>query len=461
MNIIKIALKKALESFKSGQYAYAEEIYRQILRISEEREAYHIGSLVLTKTGKTDEGLSWALKALRMEEDYEIHNNVGLIYGLLNSEKAIYHFEKAISLNPKETFLHVNLALEYKKRKDYKKAFYILESIEKNEHVYFNYGSILHEMKRLEKAIECYEKSIAFREMSITHYNLSACYFLLSDYDKGWKEYEWRWLQFDKFAKIRQRFKEPYWNGEDLTNKTIVLYCEQGIGDIVMFYRFIKHLKGRVVLECPSSLHSLFDMEVCEKYEGKLDYHCSIMSLPGILKCSIESDPYLTSNDIEIESNVSEKKIGLCWTGNPNHPNDKKRSCLLSNFVPLGKFGKLFSFQKDIRPHAYNDGSVVNYLDTTDIRLVDLSHYMTDFNKTAKMLEQMDLVVTVDTSVAHLSGALGKKTFLLLPWLPDWRWGIDGEKTPWYSSVTLFRQEREGDWKPTFEKMLKRIEDEQ
>lgn len=465
--LIKQSLKKAFECVQANNNFNAEELYRQILRVSpEEKEALEVGSLVLCRNRKPEEALSWCLKALEIEETYETHNSLALIYGNLNqSDKAIDHFKKAIIINPKKNYLYVNLAVEIKKAGDTNKAISILDSIPANADTLFNKGAILQEIGNLEEAKNLYLKALKKRyNFPVCHYNLSACYFLLNDYENGWKEYEWRWKQFERFAKIRNKFKEPFWNGESLKGKTIVLYGEQGIGDTLMFIRFIKYLEGHVVLECPSNLHKLLNnYEVYEEYKGKLDYHCSLMSLPGILNIKVNSEPYLNVKKSEWNQ-CKEKKIGICWAGNPIHPNDRNRSCFLSYFKGLERFGKVFSFQKDIRARGYHDNTAINFTDCK-FDYVDLSPFLHDFNETASFLSHMDLVISVDTSVAHLSAAMGKETWILLPWMPDWRWSLvskesvecdTGSKTDWYDSVLLIKEKTwEETWSKVYEKLNK------
>lgn len=445
-NLIQESIEKSYQEFKNGNYFYVQELCRQILRIKEQQEAIELLSLSLCKTDDK-ECFEWMDK---LEKNYKTYNNTALMYSHFGEkDKAIEYFNKAINCNPKKSYLYVNLAVEEGSCAALDEAMKICP----DEHVYFNYGAIIQQENRLEEAISYYHKALEIKpDSSICHYNLSACYFLLDDYEKGWEEYEWRWKQFDRFANIRNRFKEPFWNGENLKNKTIVLYMEQGIGDLIMFYRFIKQLEGNIILECPKTLHSLLDCQVCEQYEGPLDYHCSLASLPRILK-TIDPSPYLHSKGLGKTDWGNGFKIGICWAGSPIHPNDKNRSCKLSLFENLP--GKLYSFQKDTRPHCYGR-ETIDYIDKP-IEMVDLSPYMNDFNCTAKMLEEMDLIVTVDTSLAHLAGALGIKTFIVLPLRPDWRWGIKSNTTKWYDCVTLFRQETKGDWKSVFDKVRQHL----
>jgi tetratricopeptide (TPR) repeat protein len=267
-NLIKESLKKAFECYTCGDYSQAEELYRQILRVDRHNmDALEIGSLTICQNGKPDEAKEWAVKALsRDHNNFKLYNNLGLIHGSLKEhDQAIRCFKIAINKEPSEAFLYSNLAIQHKSRGQLEEACKVIEeAIDKgneSDHLYFNYGAIVHEFGMYKKAINLYKKAIKINpEMAISHYNLSACQLLLGDYENGWKEYEWRWKQFEKFATIRNKFSKPYYEGQSLKNKTIVLYCEQGIGDAIMMSRYIPTLKNmgaRIVLE--TTLTELFE----------------------------------------------------------------------------------------------------------------------------------------------------------------------------------------------------------
>ena len=153
-------------------------------------------------------------------------------------------------------------------------------------------------------------------------------------------------------------------------------------------------------------------------------------------------------------------KIGIVWAGNPQHPNDKFRSCKLEEFKEIYNLPnvKLFSLMKDHRARTYDGKKIIDLsADTNDMKIVDMSYYLKSYYETAKIINSLDLIVGVDTSVIHLAGSMNKPTLCLLPWNPDWRWGIEGNKTIWYSSVKLIRQEKRGIWKEPFEKALRII----
>lgn len=476
--LIVEALKVAFKKFMEGDYGNAEEIYRQIIRIDNtNKEAIEIGSMAISHNGKHDAAIQWGICAITHDpNNYRLYNNLGLIYSAADNHKmAIECFKQALDLAPEQEFLYTNLAIEYKKINDYKSSFDILDKAismhPSCEHIYFNYGAIAHEIGDIEKATSLYLKAIKIKDdFPVCHYNLSACYFLMNNYSDAWREYEWRWKHFERFAKIKTRFDKPYWSGQDLFRKKILLYTEQGIGDTIMMVRFAKHLKkmgAYVILECIPQLKELLKScdgidEIHNKYEGDIDYHCSLLSLPGILGMDFNKIPYekyLHSVNLEDSggwSNYARPRIGICWTGNPMHPNDRNRSCKLSLFKGLNHNGTLFSLQYDSRAHGYPDIGKIDWAEGAEgLNLVDLSPYMEDFNRTAKMIENLDLVITVDSVVTHIAGAIGIPTWLLLPYVPDWRWGIDGSITPWYPNMKIFRQRKIGEWEDVFKEINK------
>jgi len=473
-NLVSEALKKASSKYINKQFNESEELYRQILRVDiDNQEAMEMLSLTLSQNFKHDEAKQIGEKALsRDPSNYKVYNNLALINGTAGDhDEAVRLFKIAIKLNPSEAFLYTNLAIEIKKQGNEELALSMMADTAKrysnSHHVWFNYGALAQEFGMYSLAKELYEKALYISpEMSVCHYNLSAVHFLLREYTEGWAEYEWRWKQFENLWKIRARIGLPYWSGESLAGKTILLYGEQGVGDTIMFARFVKDVKNlgaKTILLIVPTLYDLFRScsgvdELVTVFHTYADYQCSLMSIPGILgmEYSDISCPhrYLSPTGLGDGDwdDYQGLKIGICWAGNPQHPNDRNRSIPLHHFESLSGFN-LFSLQKDRRPHVYPDIGVVDYCANTNLQFVDMSEYMTDFNKTAKILDRLDVVVTADTALAHLSGALGKRTYVMLPKGPDWRWGLNDSTTNWYDDMTLCRQTTKGDWGGVFSEL--------
>jgi len=295
-------------------------------------------------------------------------------------------------------------------------------------------------------------------------WNKSLTLLLQGDYETGFLLYESRWGSKDVYEVVGKRcFHKPTWLGiESLKDKTILLYGEQGLGDFIQFCRYVKlvsDLGANVILEVPRSLVRLMEgldgisqLVISGEALPFFDFQCPLMSLPFIFKTTLDSIPN-PQRYIHLDSchhKISEWKarlgpklkprVGLVWSGNPHHKNDHNRSLFLADLLPfLPDQFEYISLQKEIRAA---DQLILD----ANPRIISFSSHLIDFHDTAALIQDLDLVITVDTSVAHLSGALGKKTLLLLPSVPDWRWLLDREDSPWYLSMLLFRQTTIGDW---------------
>lgn len=408
----------------------------------------------------------------------EHHNNIALSYACTaQPELAKHHLKLAVKLNPLKSHYHSNLGLQYRQFNDLDKAIECfkkaIELDDRNHYAWINLGSVYGRLKQLDMAIDCFKSALqANPEDKHIHVNLGYAYLLQKRYQEGWAEYEHRmgcFKQLEHFDKIYK--SEKRWSGkEDIKNKNIVVYGEQGVGDFMQFSRFISPLKQKgcnVLLHIPDNLIDLYKENrqlghCAEKTiykDDEYDYVCSVMSLPYLLRLSDlgESKPYITVPKANFNQYDKYFKVGICWAGNPQHPNDPERSCKLFYFKSLNQLEnvKLFSLQKETNKRKYTFFS--KPIDLTegcqDLSVVDMSPYMTDFKKTAMIINALDLIITVDTAILHLSGALGKRAWGLIPHNPDWRWGMEGDSTPWYDSVKLFRQPSSGDWESVFEKI--------
>ena len=296
----------------------------------------------------------------------------------------------------------------------------------------------------------------------------------LGDLKTGWRHYEYRYVlrgekAEDELKRIRKEEK-PCWEGQDLKHKTILFYGEQGAGDVLQFSRFLKEIDGlaeKVFLNVPAPLYSLFTSFPWAKIIKRddplpeFDYYCPLMSLPFLLKAfSFEAfgfdKPYLSSaqekrekfKKIISEANLKPFKIGLAWKGSSGHHNDHNRSVHdVSVFYPF-----LENFKKDVSFLSLQKDN--NKLDETDLSgVISLMDQVDDFEDTAALMEGLDLIITVDTSIAHLGGVLGKPTWVMLPFSAEWRWLEDRSDSPWYPSAKLFRQKEIGEWKSVVDQM--------
>jgi hypothetical protein len=281
------------------------------------------------------------------------------------------------------------------------------------------------------------------------------------DFDRGWRGYEWRWKNARRLGigEVRN-FKQPLWLGEEsIAGKRLLLHSEAGLGDTVHFCRYVTLSAARgatVLLEVqPPLLGLLANLEGVSQVIAKgsplppFDYHCPLLSLPLAFKTTLDTIPapakYLQTDKAKVAQwrtllgERTRPRVGLVWSGNPNNPMDERRSIPLADWVArLPPEFQYFCLQKDLRE--------------TDAAVLDSSSSifwfddLPDFSTTAALCECMDVVISVDTSVAHVSGALGQRTWVLLAFTPDWRWLRDRDDTPWYPSVKLYRQKAVGDW---------------
>ncbi len=285
-------------------------------------------------------------------------------------------------------------------------------------------------------------------------YNLSLLQLLIGDYRNGWKNFEAR---FAKEPPIPLRHADlPRWQGEDISGKRLLVHAEQGYGDTIQFLRFIPLLAGmgrKIILELQDhtllSLARTLDCDCTvitrDGHAPEADLHIPLMSVPGVLKTTLETIPkdvpYLFA-DHERRTYWQRTigsgqglRIGLCWKGRNEHINDRFRSCPLSLLTPLFNLPKIQWFSLQFGP-----GKEQLALPDCSFSLMDLTASVTDFHDTAALMAELDLIITVDTAVAHLAGATGRPVWLLLPFAPDWRWGLASDSTPWYPSTRLFRQ---------------------
>jgi Flp pilus assembly protein TadD len=318
----------------------------------------------------------------------------------------------------------------------------------------------------VERGLQWYEKALALAPDDFElHRNLGVIFLLQGRYEEGWNEYRWRW----KGPGMRRpAIPKPLWQGEPLSGKTIFLYPEQGVGDAIQFARVIPELRGQgaeVILGCEPKLVPLFSglkgvgqiVPTGGQVSG-IDYHASLIDIVDLSwrgEQSIDGSPYLNSSDVLIAywkrllDRYTGKRIGICWQGNPQYHADIYRSIPLSKFEPLFgipgidwislQFGQ-GSEQRSESGFARKITALPDGIDSSGGAFLD----------TAAVLCNLDLLITVDTSVGHLAGALGVPTWLLLNKVPDWRWGQEGTTTPWYQNHRLWRQENAGNWDSVF-----------
>lgn len=483
--LVDRAVEAARGYIKSGRWGEAEAVLKQALRVDPEcQPALEMLSELLTNHQKGEEAVEYYEKILAIKpNDFVSLNNAALCYQSLGKyDEAIAKLQQCLELYP-EPSTYSNLALQYKEIGKTAEAFKLYnQGIE--EHPFepslrYHYGIALGEASRFDEAAEQYREAIRLNpDFASAHWNLGLVNLLLGNYKQGWEGYEWRFKHVAHFDKFRQRFKGKHWEGEPAEGEqTILVYNEQGAGDTVQYARFLPQVKARgfrVVLEVLPELVELLcqcegvDEVVPMRYKKMPhhDYQVSIGSLPRILGVDAPSQellwkgPYIrptgTIPEKEFGAYADKFKIGICWAGNPVHAHDKTRSTFLKNFKALSEMPgvKLFSLQKDSRPRFWGGKGVVDLTEGCDnMGVVDMGDMLINFNYTAAIIKAMDMIVTVDTAVAHIAGAMGVPCHLLVSHIPDWRWGLNQKQSVWYPSVRVVRQLKPGDYTTRLKKI--------
>jgi tetratricopeptide (TPR) repeat protein len=448
----------------SGDWAGAVSAYTASLKLRpNEQQTSHRLAAVLRGMGQLDS----ARDVLRSVCDASSRDAGSrfLLAGVLAEsgarEDAVRLLRKALSLQPQFPEAHNNLALLLRAAGDTQTAAVHLRKAVAQRPGYAaawnNLGNLCVELSQIEEAERCYSKALAIDpNYAEAHTNRALASLLRGSFAEGWKEYEWRWKQPGIGVRTQPK---PEWDGSPVEGKTILLHAEQGAGDTIQFIRYARllHRQGaRVLLHCQESLKSLLQEmpELDAVFSGPtpapdFDVHAPLMSLPRLFGTDIQSipaeTPYirLAASPIPPElASCRQFRAGLVWSGNPKHLNDRNRSIPLDLMTTLTGLPGLRFFSLQVgRTEAEAELLRAN-------GMFDLASHLSDYASTAACLQQLDLLITVDTSIAHLAGALGRPVWTLLPTCNDWRWLRDREDSPWYPSMRLYRQARLRDWKP-------------
>ncbi|QDV55047.1 tetratricopeptide repeat protein [Rosistilla oblonga] len=422
---------------QQGNYAAAEKIYRHVLQQAPGSAAgwCYLG-IALYDQRRFEESEAAYRKALSLQNHFPIAwNNLGNTLRMLGQvEQADQAFETSLQQDPK-----------------------YLSPLKNRGTLWVWTGQIDRGLAAFEASLE-----VAPNDPEL-HRNLGVIHLLKGDFRRGWDEYRWRW-KMPGF--VRPNVSQPVWNGSDPQGKTFLLYSEQGLGDAIHFVRMAIALKergARTIVQAAPKLIPL--LSTCRGIDqlipegmlpGNFDFHCSFIDAADRLGIDVESipdvGPYLgPSENLQaywanwLAQIPGKKKVGICWQGNPQHQADIFRSIPLQAFEPLASI-------PDVQLVCLQHGFGIQQLDQVDfadqiVRLpANLDQSSGAFMDTAAIMKGLDLVVTSDTSVAHLAGALGVPVWVGLPKVPDWRWLLQGDSSPWYPSMRLFRQPEMKNW---------------
>jgi tetratricopeptide (TPR) repeat protein len=477
-NNVDIYCNLGFIALKRGKSDEALQYYKKAVRLNPINAASHFNlGVIFQNKGNFEEAISSYQKSLELAPNILTYNNLGSAFQEKGHiEEAIICYRNAIQLDPNYANAYNNLGIALKEKGEFGEAMTcfrkVIELNPQHADAYNNLGSISVFNGNHNESLNHYRKAIQLDPRHAeAHYGLSLTLLSLCRFNEGWTEHEWRWRTKD-FSSQRRNYSQPLWDGSAINGRTILLHSEQGLGDSIQFIRYapvISQMGASVIVECPKELKSLIQrVEGVNKVimQGEwlpdFDIHCPLLSLPLVFHTTLESIPsklpYIAVDSVLVQkwgnrlrADNSKLKVGLVWAGNPGHKNDRHRSCSLEIFLPLLqlKGTVFFSLQKGEAAKQTRDLP-------KDILISDYIEEITDFADTAALMENLDLVISVDTAVVHLAGALGKPVWTLLPFNADWRWMLDREDSPWYSTMRLFRQPSLGDW----ESVIAKVKDE-
>ncbi|MCC7487798.1 MAG: tetratricopeptide repeat protein [Burkholderiales bacterium] len=458
---------------QSKRHAEAARCIRRALGLQPHGAAYHasLGN-VLKDEARYEEAVASYREALRLKPDHaEAHYNLGTaLHHLKRAAEAEAHFRAAIRHNPAfaEAWYNLGNVLQDRDALDEAQPCYerAIELKPGDARAHSNLGTIHVQRGEPHAAIRAFESAVAAEPGNPdAHWNLSLALLLTGDFARGWPEYEWRWRTADG-RRLERRFPHPRYAGEDPRGRRILLHAEQGLGDAIQFVRYAAVLAERgatILVESRPETARLFtraagvaEVVVAGAPLPAFDLHCPLLTLPLALGTTLAAVPatvpYVTADPSLTEAwrgrlaaGGTGLRVGLAWAGRPEHPHDRWRS------IPFPLLSPVFAVP-GIAWHSLQKPPAGR-----DERLADDTRFLTDFADTAAFISNLDLVITVDTSVAHLAGALGKRVWVLLPHAPDWRWMLEREESVWYPTMTLLRQPRTGDWPSVIERTAQRL----
>jgi tetratricopeptide (TPR) repeat protein len=444
----------------------AEGLLRRSVALDPDNANAHCNlANLLAQQGKTAEALETCHTALVLDPNHAptLCNCGGLSIDMGDAQGAVGLLRRSIALDPGNVSTHCNLGSALSRLDDTAGALdafcHALTIDPRHNLTLCNLGALLDTMGNAGEAIQCYQLALASHpDSKLAKFYLSLQHLGSGDFAAGWEGYEARWGR-PEFRKARPVLAQPQWRGEDIRGSRILIYSEQGLGDTLQFVRYapmVAALGARVTLKVQPSLvrllsgfHDEISVVSTDSPEGTdVDWQCPMMSLPlafGTELATIPRDvPYLHADPVAAEGwaqRIAARglRVGLVWAGNPKHTRDRQRS------MPLAQLDRLAHLQ-GVTFYSLQKGPAAQELAASALPIMDLSEHLEDFTDTAAVLANMDLVICVDTAVAHLAAAMGRPVWLLVAAVNDWRWLQQRADTPWYPTMRLFRQATIGDW---------------
>jgi Tfp pilus assembly protein PilF len=473
MATIQDALAIAWKFFQSGDRAGALRVYHKVVEIDPSVvAAWQMIGAINQVEGRFDLALAGYQRVLGLNPDHaEALNNMGVAFHSQGKfEEAMGCLNRAVALKPGYADAHSNLGNAIKEQGRVDEAVPLYHRALELNPLHFdalnNLGNALRVQGKLSESVAAYERALQVKpDNPQLRMSRSLCWLQMGDFERGWPEYEWR-LKCAEFA--IPAFRQPLWDGSPLGGRSILLYADHGLGDTLQFIRYAPMVKARqcrVIVACRRPLARILatcpgvDQVVVEgETLPDFEVYAPIMSLPRIFGTSLANIPavipYLTAEAALVEHWRPQLEprgrcnIGIAWQGNPQYRGDRHRSFRLAQYEPLARLAgvQLFSLQRDFG---------VDQIGALNGRFVvaDIGSRFADFMDTAAVMSNLDLVITSDSSLAHLAGALGVPIWVAIPVSADWRWLTDRDDNPWYPTMRLFRQKTWGDWDEVFERM--------
>ncbi|MDR3402693.1 MAG: tetratricopeptide repeat protein [Chthoniobacter sp.] len=430
---------------KQGRQEEAIAALRRALQFRPDRaeSSYDLGNVLMDR-GRLDEAATAYRHALEIQPGFaEAHHNLGAILNKQGHlDAAIAAYRRSLEIKPGNTEAHHNL------------------------------GNALAEIGRFDEAAAALDRAL---DLDANHagakFSHSLLQLLRGDYQRGWPWYEAR---LDIFQSARRNFPQPMWDGGNIDGRRILLHAEQGFGDSIQCIRYARLIAdrgGEVIVECPRSLLELFrsargihQWVAAGDPLPAFDVHVPMLSQPLLFQTSRESipgeTPYLASDPVRraawekrLGDDRARLRVGLAWAGSPQNISNRRRNIPFEKLLPLGHVEGVEFHSLQV---GHETGPTPQFPAAT--ALIDHTVHLADFADTAAFMAGLDLIISVDTAVAHLAGALGRPVWTLLPFVPDWRWGLEGEDTPWYPTMRLFRQPARGDWETVIERVIHELE---
>jgi Flp pilus assembly protein TadD len=475
MPSVNVLLGRAFEAYRAGRNDEVEAICRKlVVRSPQEGRASFLLGMSLRRTGRGTEAADWLKQAAKLQpHSAEVFNGLGTAYtDLQDYPRAAECFTRAIQINPRYADAHYNMGNACQRLRQYDQAlgFYqsALQLNPRDHEAWTNLGNFHKQLNQIQPALAAYDRALQLQpDYALARWNRAIVLLMAGRLQEGFAEYEWRWRLGGPIFAPRS-YSQPRWNGQPIREKTLLIHAEQGMGDAIQFVRYVRMVRplaGRIILETPAPLKSLFQQAACadlvialDETPPPFDCHIPLLSLPRLCQTTQETIPngvpYLPAPPCLDFPAVPEGhlKVGLTWAGNRTSQDLADRSIKLEELAPLFEIPRVIFFGLQV-PMPPRDEAAAR----ARANLLNLGPHLSDFRRTAAVIGQMDLTISVDTAVAHLAGALGRPTWTFLIHSADWRWFLDRADSPWYPTMRLFRQTASGQWASPIQRMAEEL----